>query len=52
MNQMGAKLTCATCGAQAIVVKGGSGQVTCHGAPMQASGAARPAAPGGGPAKP
>jgi hypothetical protein len=34
MNKVGAKLSCATCGAQLIVVKGGTGQVSCHGQPM------------------
>jgi hypothetical protein len=34
MNQMGVRLTCQVCGAQVIVVKGGSGEVHCHARPM------------------
>ena len=34
MNKVGAKLSCATCGAQLIVVKTGTGTVSCHGKPM------------------
>lgn len=34
MNKVGAKLSCATCAAQLIVVKGGTGTVSCHGKPM------------------
>jgi ribosomal protein S27E len=30
MNKVGAKLSCVTCGAQLIVVKGGTGTVSCH----------------------
>jgi len=45
MNRLGAKLTCATCGAQVIVIKPGSGEVRCHGAPMGPVVPARPAPP-------
>ena len=34
MNLLGTKLVCETCGAQAVVIKGGDGTVTCHGKPM------------------
>ena len=44
MNQVGVKLTCATCNAQVIVIKGGSGAVTCHGMRMQPP-ISRPEAP-------
>jgi hypothetical protein len=30
VNQVGTKLTCVTCQAQVIVIKGGTGSVTCH----------------------
>jgi hypothetical protein len=35
MNVLGTKLMCETCGAQAVVIKAGDGQVSCHGKPMK-----------------
>jgi desulfoferrodoxin len=35
MNLLGTKLACETCGAQVVVIKGGEGEVTCHGKPMK-----------------
>lgn len=34
MNVTGTKLACSVCGAQVVVVKGGSGDVLCHDQPM------------------
>lgn len=35
MNVTGTKLACAVCGAHAVVVKAGDGEVRCHEAPMK-----------------
>lgn len=35
MNLLGTKLSCEECGAQIVVIKGGEGEVVCHGRPMQ-----------------
>ena len=35
MNDLGTKLRCTTCGAQAVVIKAGDGTLRCHGGPME-----------------
>lgn len=35
MNLLGTKLSCEECGAQVVVIKGGEGQLACHGRPMR-----------------
>lgn len=34
MNLIGSKLACQTCNAQAVVTRGGAGELHCHGQPM------------------
>ena len=34
-NLLGKRMTCPDCGAQALVTKGGEGQVECCGKPME-----------------
>lgn len=34
MNLTGTKLACPTCHAQAVVTRGGAGELRCHGEPM------------------
>lgn len=49
MNETGTKLACEVCGAQAVVTKGGDGELQCHGRPMRvvagATSGPRPAPP-------
>jgi hypothetical protein len=32
---MGKRYTCATCEAQVLITKGGEGELSCHGQPME-----------------
>jgi len=52
MNVLGTKVACTTCQAQAVVTRGGSGELKCHGQPMAVLAGAEqrvtPEAPAGG----
>ncbi|MCA1645002.1 MAG: hypothetical protein LC797_05860 [Chloroflexi bacterium] len=43
-NQTGKRYTCATCGSDMLVTKGGDGTLVCCGQPMQLRGATPPPA--------